>query len=69
MLNIFIKGSIFDGNNFVPLHIPEGKKERKKLKNLSSRVYDRYINCSEASYIIIEAEVKVYTEKQEDCFL
>lgn len=41
MLNIFIKGSIFDGNNFVPLHIPEGKKERKKLKNLSSRVYDR----------------------------
>ena len=31
-LNIFIKGSIFDGNNFVPLHIPEGKKERKKSK-------------------------------------
>ena len=30
VLNIFIKGSIFDGNNFVTLHIPEGKKERKK---------------------------------------
>lgn len=41
VLNIFIKGSIFDGNNFVALHIPEGQKERKKLKSLNSRVHER----------------------------